>query len=188
VIVFTDLETTGLSSRDHTVLEIASIITDDKLNELSSFHRIVHWWMASDILKGVIPDPVTVNPYVLDMHMKNGLWLASSLSRDRLYHVDAEFAVWIKTYCPETGEHTGPQLAGNTINFDRSFLQSCFPESHALLHYRNIDVTTLNEYARRFWPSSFASRPQRAEASHRAMDDVRESLATARHYSEKLHE
>lgn len=187
MIVFVDLETTGLKAGpNHTILEVAGIITDDQFNEKSAFHRVVYNHHAAEILNNDFPKHI--DPYVISMHTKNGLWLACSQSKDRRYHVDEEFAAWIKTYCQETGERNGPQLAGNTINFDRNFLEVDFPESFALLHYRNIDITTLNEMARRFFPNAYASRPRRAEASHRAMDDILESLDTARHYSKLLKE
>lgn len=81
--------------------------------------------------------------------------------------------------------YKGAQLAGSTISFDRSFLAEHFPLTHAKLHYRNVDVTALNELARRVWPELYEARPERKEA-HRAMSDIEESIAVAKYYIEHL--
>ncbi len=194
MIIFTDLETTGLSASRHRVLEAAVIATDDKFVELGRFTAVAHWAPAQQLQTARADRAIAaafwgVDPYVLDMHTKNGLWSASAASTLSLADVDRLVAGFVAEVCAAhgvtPGEKTGPQLAGNTINFDRAFLQVDLPQTHALLHYRNVDVTTLNEMARRFWPEVHAARP-RAGNTHRAAADVAESLETARYYAARL--
>jgi oligoribonuclease len=86
------------------------------------------------------------------------------------------------------GEKKGPQLAGSTVGFDRAFMQVHLPKAHDLLHYRSLDVSSLNEFAKRFVPGVYESRPRGngGVPKHRAMDDILESLEVARHYSRRL--
>lgn len=195
MIIFLDLETSGLRANAHRVLECCAIATDDALVELARFTAVAHWAFACHMIN---PSRVVcehsakvhdVDPYVLEMHTKNGLWSASAASTLALSDVDRLLVGFITEACATAGvapgEKTGPQLAGNTISFDRAFLQVDLPQAHALLHYRNVDVTTLNEMARRFWPAVHAGRPKPG-AAHRAEADCVESLETARYYAGAL--
>jgi oligoribonuclease len=198
VIVFCDLETTGLDPEKHAVLEVALVITDDALADVpkGAISRVVHWPRARFMLNGneyFGPDRCAeahdVDPFVLDMHTKNGLWQASANSGDTLAAVDRSLATFITERCGgAVGEKKGPQLGGNTISFDRAFLKRHLPLTHATLHYRNVDCTTLNEMAKRFWPAVYEGRPRAAKdaAVHRAEADVMESVELARYYSKAL--
>lgn len=197
MLVWTDLETTGLVATKERVLEVAVIITDDQLNEVARFERVTSEARRTDFTK--------VDPFVLAMHSKNGLWTESLQMRDgyarvlspssNVDHIDEELAAFVKQYCatsevvladwkPSTGGNkVGPQLAGSTISFDRSFLAAHLPQFHATLHYRNVDVSSFNEIAKRFWPAVYDARPCKGkESAHRAMPDVVESLNVMRHY------
>lgn len=195
MIVFLDLETTGLNPAKHVILEVAAVITDDALNEIAG-RSWVAYWHASRLMiapSGSVVDSVIasvswdVDPIVLEMHTNNGLWAESAASALARGDVDAQLRAFVAEHCPELGERKGPQLAGNTINFDRAFLQAQLPETHAALHYRNIDMTTLNEMARRFKPDLHAARPKMPEESkHRAFSDVEESVALAHYYRDAL--
>lgn len=193
MLVFLDLETSGLDPELHHVLEVAAVITDDAFVEIARFERVVYWNQSGEMLKPELEGRIAavtwwhVDPFVLDMHTQNGLWHASAYAppQSGAYYVDKALAEFIRAHCAETGEKSGPQLAGNTISFDRAFLAGHFPLAHSLLHYRNLDVTTLNEMARRFWPAVHAARPAPGKA-HRAMADCLESLQTARYYRDAL--
>lgn len=196
MIIFLDTETTGLQADTHRVLEVCAIATDDTLVELGRFTVVAHWAYSQDMIaRSRVTCELTakvhaIDPYVLEMHTKNGLWATSAASTLALSDVDRLLAGFIAEACATVGvtpgEKTGPQLAGNTISFDRSFMQVDLPQAHALLHYRNVDVTTLNEMARRFWPAVHAGRPKSESTTHRAEADCVESLETARYYAREL--
>ena len=201
-IVFCDLETTGLDPSVDDVAEIAVIITDDKLNELGRFERVISLWYARDCqlwfenpgdqpaldrLYGAIGR--TIDPYVLNMRGKNSLWQASADSENRRFEIDLQAREWLMTTLgvDKLGEKIGPQLAGNTINFDRAFLRTHFPHIFKSLHYHNIDLSTMNEMAKRFNPDLYSGRPgQNTESTHRSMSDCDHSLALARYYAANL--
>lgn len=183
MIVWIDLETTGLDVTKDVVLEVAAIITDDALVEIARFSEVCHWQLARGLLDGYT---CNIDPYVVKMHTDNGLWLASSEATARRLTVDEWLETFIVKHVEAVGKKLGPQLGGSTINFDRAFLKAQFPLTHSTLHYRNVDVTTLNELARRFWPAVHAARPRNASAAHRAAADVEESLNLARYYTQAL--
>lgn len=185
MILFLDLETTGLNHKTETILEVAAIMVRDDLTEVARFHRVTSAAQSLSYASMV--------PFVRDMHHANGLWM-ESLRADptsRVGDVDRALADFIKDHVPDAGttleNKTGPQLAGNTISFDRSFLVERMGFSAVHLHYRNIDVSSLNEMAKRFWPEVHKARPSAAAgAAHRAMPDVENSLALARYYARAL--
>lgn len=203
MLAWIDLETTGLDPNKHTVLEVAAIITDDRLREVARFERVVYWMHAEDFLPEYSEDPRNamakhgVSQVVVDMHRANGLWEASRDSTTFLGTADEELAEFLEQ-CGVTTvavknsegidsvEMTKPQLAGSTISFDRSFLAVHCPLACRQLHYRNVDVTTFNEIARRFWPAVHDARPKAEKGAHRAMADILESLAVGRYYVEQL--
>lgn len=168
MIAWVDLETTGLDPDDDEVLEVACIVTTDDLTEVARFERIV---AARRPFEG-LPERVQ------EMHTKNGLWLRCvEAGAPELRQVEQELCEFLEATCH--GEK--PQLGGNTISFDRAFMKVHLPRAEAMLHYRNIDCTTLNELARRFWPRLHERRPAPGHA-HRSCDDAEESIATLRYY------
>ena len=181
-LLWVDLETTGLSSEHDRVLEIAAIVTDDALHELGRFHAV------TNVARGCAY--AELHSAVQDMHNANGLWM-ESLRSNLLVNgkgdsADDRFQAFIQEHCGDTGERKGPQLAGNTVSFDREFMRVHLPESFKLVHYRSLDVTGFNETAKRFWPAVYESRPRGGEAKHRAMSDIEESIAVYRHYLASL--
>lgn len=171
MLAWIDLETTGLNpGRDH-VLEVACIVTDDELNEIARFQSVVYY--------GGSPDEH--HEVVQKMHTENGLWSeCASSTAPTIWEVDGQLAAFLQQHA------AGAQLAGSTISFDRAFMQVDLKRAHSVLHYRNVDVTTLNELARRFWPEAYASRPNNDTKGHRAMTDVEESLRVCKHYIKAL--
>jgi oligoribonuclease len=200
MIVFLDLETTGLRATQHDVLEVAAIVTDDELREVARFHRVVAATRRFSEL----------DEFIRDMHTKNGLWAEAIRPPDDYIHstgvlyrqadggtyplgeVDHSLSEFIVKHAVKLGTNdkgqvtiARPQLAGNSIHFDRAFMKEHLPESEAQLHYRMIDVSTVDELARRFWKATHDARPKPNDA-HRAMPDVEHSLALARYYSAAL--
>lgn len=212
MLVWTDLETTGLPENrtddrspvaDRQLLEIAVIVTDDDFNEVARVER-VFWHEHAQALCDLPEDAARaygrlhqVDPFVVDMHRKNGLWerCAGSIDFPEKFDLElakllAETTVKERQYVDEKGvakvarDHA--QLAGSTISFDRDFLRAYLPVSESLLHYRNLDVSSLNEVAKRTWPSVWEKRPRSAYKAHRAMADIEESIAVAQYYRTAL--
>jgi len=224
MLVWLDLETTGLDPLEEDVLEVAVIVTDDALNERACFQRVIYSPIADRVLSrvpefdeklralaagynnidlGLIVEcyrfhdtgKQDVDPFVVKMHTDNGLW--QEVRRGQaLATVDADLARFIEEHAHQhvevkdtrgpipkiTSRLDKPQLAGSSISFDRGFLAAHFPKTLDTLHYRNLDVSTLNEVARRFWPSTYEGRPRAANDAHRGMKDIEVSLASLRYY------
>lgn len=172
-IIWIDVETTGLSAAKERLLEVACIITDDQLNEVARYEAVTGEAKFVDFAK--------VDPYVIDMHFKNGLWQESLLRGESRMVVDSDLFEFIMANGAEKS-----QLGGSTISFDRNFIEMHLPVTNTLLHYRNIDVTTFNEIAKRLWPSVHEARPRGTGSTHRAMPDIEGSLNVMRYYTKTL--
>lgn len=175
MLIFLDLETTGLADHDE-ILEVAAIAVDDSFEEKARFHRVFNTAHTYAYQR--------MNPFVRDMHFKNGLWMESLRAAvdDTPDFIDVAFSGFIRDNCPAVGEKDGPLLAGNTISFDRRFIRRWMPETEKLLHYRMFDCSTINELAKRAWPALYEGRGKAPDAPHRAVYDVEESLKLARYY------
>jgi len=165
---------TGLEADKHVIVEIATLITDDDLRLVAEGPDIViHQPAAAIALMG---------DYVREMHIRSGLLPKIEASTISLEDAGTQTLAFLRQHIPEAG--TVP-LCGNSIGTDRRFLAAYLPEIEEFLHYRSIDVSTLKELARRWAPKVFDSLPPKA-LGHRALDDIRESLAELRHYRTEL--
>lgn len=218
MLLWTDLETTGLDPDKCAILEVAAIVTDDRLTEVARFEQVL-WDERAQRLSSLGPEAarsygktVGIDPYVVDMHRKNELWEACKRSGYSQLDVDVLFAAFVEEHAlkqvavvdyvegkpmvrinPASGQPVTrldrPQLAGSTISFDRGFLAKHCPVTEGLLHHRNVDVSSFNEVARRFWPQVYEKRPKLAEgqeAKHRAMGDILESIAVMKYYLDNI--
>ena len=187
MLAFLDLETCGLDVEHDDVLEVACLVTDDRLTEeIARLHAVVR----TDREFYELPEVVR------DMHTKSGLW--ADVKDDKIAlpisEVDGMLANFLRQYAVKLERDGGrtilvrPQLAGNGIHFDRGFMRRCLRKAEAELHHRQLDVTSINELMRRFCPAIYEARPRPTESAHRAMDDVLESLAVARHYGQRVME
>jgi oligoribonuclease len=116
------------------------------------------------------------------MHTKSGLLRAIEQSTTTAEEAEAATLAFLKTYIAE--ENSVP-LCGNSIGTDRRFLQEYMPTLESFFHYRNVDVSTIKELARRWNPEVLDAMPEKA-TSHRALDDIRESIGELVHYRETL--
>lgn len=169
-----DLEMTGLDPAVNVIVEIATIVTDDELNIVAEGpDLVIH--QPEDAL-------ALMDPVVVEMHAKSGLTEAIRASTITLEHAGAATLEFIKQHVPEA--RTVP-LCGNSIGMDRRFLDRYLPEIEHWLHYRSVDVSTIKELGRRWYPAALNSRPFKV-GTHRALDDIRESIAELRFYRERF--
>jgi oligoribonuclease len=173
-LVWLDLEMTGLDVRRHVIVEIAVLVTDGALDPLDDgIDLVVHQPPAA---------LAEMDDYVRAMHTRSGLLAAIESSSLALADAGGQALEYVRSHVPEAG--TAP-LCGNSIGVDRRFLDHQLPDLDAYLHYRSIDVSSLKELCRRWYPAVYKRRPGKAEA-HRALADVRESIAELRFYREHL--
>jgi oligoribonuclease len=170
MLVWMDLEMTGLDPKRHVIVEIATLITDDELTIVAE---------GPDIVVHQPPEALAeMAPVVVEMHTKSGLLRAIETSTTTLGEAGEQTLAFIKQHVPEP---RSVPLCGNSIGTDRRFLAEYLPEIEEYLHYRSVDVSTIKELARRWYPDALASAPDKA-AGHRALDDIRESVAELLHY------
>ncbi len=170
-LVWMDLEMSGLDPDHCAILEIATIITDAELGIIAEGpDLVIH---QSDAVLDAMDEWCTQH------HGDSGLTAAVKASTVSLVDAEAQTLAFIDQHC---GPRQAP-LCGNTIWQDRRFLLRHMPTLEAHLHYRLVDVSTIKELARRWYPKLEA--PKKSE-SHRALDDIRESIAELRFYRERL--
>ena len=172
-IIWVDCEMTGLDLGSDALVEIACVVTDAELNELDSG--------VSVVIRP--PDaPFAAMPQVVrDMHTASGLITEIP---NGITLSDAEQLVldYIKSHVPEARK---AQLAGSSVYVDRGFLSRDMPELDGWLHYRLIDVSSIKELVRRWYPRVYFASPQK-RGNHRALADARESIAELRYYRDAI--
>lgn len=168
-----DLEMTGLDPATEVIVEIATLITDDELNIVAEGPDLVINQPEAVLAK--------MDPFVVEMHTTSGLLTAIRASTVTLEQAGAATLEFIKQHITEP--RTIP-LCGNSIGTDRRFLAKYLPEIENFLHYRSVDVSTIKELVKRWYPGIEISRPTKSGA-HRALDDVRESIRELKFYREK---
>lgn len=174
MLVWMDLEMTGLDPARDVIVEIATIVTDDQLVVVAEGpDLVIHQ-----------PDEAlaAMDPFVVDMHTRSGLLPAIRASTIDLAAAGAETLEFIRAHVPEAGK---VPLCGNSIGMDRRFLAAHLPEIERWLHYRSIDVSSVKELVKRWYPEVMAARTVKAGA-HRALDDIRESIAELAFYREQV--
>jgi oligoribonuclease len=174
VLVWMDLEMTGLEPDTDVIVEIATLVTDDNLNIVAEGPDLVIHQPAAVL--------AIMKPIVVEMHTKSGLLDSIASSTITLEEAGAATLEFIKLHVPEA--RTVP-LCGNSIGTDRRFLAKYLPEIENYLHYRSVDVSSVKELAKRWFPKSGIDRPNKG-GMHRAMDDVRESVRELQYYREKF--
>ena len=174
MLVWMDLEMTGLDPARHVIVEIATLVTDDNLE------------VVGDGLDLVVHQPpealAAMEDIVRQMHTSSGLVKEIEASTLSLEDAGAKTLAFIKTHVPE---RRSVPLCGNSIGTDRRFLAVYLPEVEEYLHYRSIDVSSIKELAKRWFPKECADAPQKNSA-HRALGDIRESLAELRYYRDAV--
>ena len=167
-LVWMDLEMTGLDPDVERILEIATIITDSNLNVIAEGPVIVVK-QSEELL-------ASMDSWNTEHHTNSGL--IERVRREGIPEDEAEQTTlaFIRRYVPE---RTAP-LCGNSIGQDRRFLVRYMPQLEDYLHYRNLDVSTVKELALRWRPD--VANSMKKKSSHRALDDIKESIEELRHY------
>lgn len=161
---------TGLEPDRHVIVEIATLLTDDDLNIVAE---------GPDLIIHASEEELShMGDFVTQMHTKSGLLPKISASTISVKEAEQATLAFIKEHIAEA---RSVPLCGNSIGTDRRFLQEYMPELEAFLHYRNVDVSTVKELAKRWNPDVVHALPAK-ESTHRAMDDIRESIAELNHY------
>ena len=169
-LVWADCEMTGLDLRRDALIEIAVLVTDSELRVLDEGVDIVIT-APDELLDGM-------QPVVREMHAHSGLTEAVRASTTTVAGAEQQVLDYLRKHIPEA--RTVP-LCGNSIATDRAFLARDMPELDAFLHYRMVDVSSIKELCRRWYPRVYFSQPQKGLA-HRALADVKESIRELRYY------
>lgn len=196
MLVWIDLETSGIEDHDR-ILEVAAIVTNDRLVEVTRFHAVTS--EANHVVFSKVDDAV------LKLHTDNGLWQESLLKRlePSGHHCDSGIGrqhtgAWshicvsamLQAFLMDYVQHDldknpRTQIAGSSVWFDVSFLRRWMPGVHSLLERHQFDVSAVSELVKRAWPDVFKRRPS-PRRTHRAMSDVEDSLELARYYASEL--
>lgn len=174
VLVWIDCEMTGLDLVNDALVEVAVLVTDGHLKVLDE---------GLDLLIAPSAEAMAqMGDFVREMHTKSGL--LDELSRATLTMAEAEQQIldYVKQHVPAPRK---APLAGNTIGTDRAFLARDMPELEGYLHYRNVDVSSIKELARRWFPKAYYQSPAK-NGNHRALADIQESIEELRYYREAV--
>jgi oligoribonuclease len=174
VLVWMDLEMTGLDHTRDRIVEIATIITDDDLAVVEEGpDLVIH-----------APDDViaAMAPVVVDMHTRSGLIEAIRASTVTVEEAGAVTLEFIRRHVPDA---RSVPLCGNSIGTDRRFLARWLPAIEEFLHYRSVDVSSVKELVKRWYPELTPRFPHKA-GTHRALDDIRSSIEELRFYRDAV--
>lgn len=172
-IVWIDCEMTGLDLDNDALIEVAVLITDFDLNQVDD---------GIDVL--IKPEPAALeqmNDFVREMHTTSGLLeeLDGGLT---MADAEAKVLEYVRQHAPEAGKWP---LGGNSVGTDRAFLARDMPQLIEHLHYRIIDVSSIKELSRRWYPRVYFNAPKKG-GGHRALADITESIAELRYYREAV--
>jgi oligoribonuclease len=172
-IVWIDCEMTGLSLQSDALVEVAALVTDYELTVLGEGVDVV--------IRPPEAALTQMGDFVREMHTGSGL-LDALAAGSTLEDAQARVLDYVRAWVPEPGR---APLGGNTVATDRAFLARDMPELEAHLHYRIIDVSSIKELSRRWFPRAYFAAPQKS-GGHRALADIRESIAELRYYREAV--
>ena len=167
-LIWIDLEMTGLDPDRDTILEIATVVTDAQLNVLAEGPELA--------VAQPLPVLEAMDEWNRTHHSRSGLWQRVLDSEVSLAQAEARTVAFLNEWVPAKAS----PMCGNSICQDRRFMHRLMPQLEAHFHYRNLDVSTIKELARRWSPQVLAGVSK--ESAHTALSDVRDSIAELRHY------
>ena len=172
-LVWIDCEMTGLDLGADALIEVAALVTDFELNVLGEGVDV--------IIKPSQESLDQMVEFVRSMHEKSGL-LEELDSGTTLEDAEQQVLAYIHEHCAEGSR---PPLAGNTVATDRAFLARDMQDLEAFLHYRIVDVSSIKELSRRWYPRAYFAAPTK-RGNHRALADIQESIEELRYYREAV--
>ena len=172
-LVWIDCEMTGLDIRADALIEVAALVTDFELNVLGEGLDV--------IIKPPQESLDQMVEFVRSMHEKSGL-LDALDGGTTLAEAEEQVLAYIHEHCPEGSR---PPLAGNTVATDRAFLARDMQALESFLHYRIVDVSSIKELSRRWFPRAYFAAPTK-RGNHRALADIQESIEELRYYREAV--
>ena len=172
-LVWVDCEMTGLDPERDEIVEIACIVTDAELTELDAGISLV--------VKPSDEPLASMDDVVVRMHTESGL-LDEIPDGIALADAEAQVLDYVRTHVPEARK---APLAGSSVYVDRGFLAHYMPDLDAHLHYRLVDVSSIKELVRRWYPRVYFATPEK-HGNHRALGDIRESIAELRYYRDAV--
>jgi oligoribonuclease len=172
-LVWIDCEMTGLDFVADALVEVAALVTDFELNVLGEGVDLVIAPPAEALEQMVA--------FVREMHTSSGL-LDQLAGGTTLADAEAQVLAYLREHCPEGSR---PPLAGNSVGTDRAFIARDMPGLDSFLHYRIVDVSSIKELSRHWYPRAYFNAPQKS-GGHRALADIRESIEELRFYREAV--
>jgi oligoribonuclease len=172
-LVWIDCEMTGLDLGADALIEVAARVTDWDLNILGEGVDVVIKPPAEALDQMI--------DFVRNMHEASGL-LTELDGGTTMAEAEEQVLAYIREHCPDGSR---PPLGGNTVATDRAFLARDMPALEGFLHYRNVDVSSIKELARRWFPRAYFSSPAKL-GNHRALADIQESIEELRYYREAV--
>lgn len=172
-LVWIDCEMTGLDPVNDALIEVACLVTDAELNVLGDGVQVV--------IKPSDEAVAGMNDFVTQMHTTSGL-IEELDSGTTMEDAQRQVLEYVKEFVPTAGK---APLAGNTVGMDRIFLDRDMPDLIGHLHYRVVDVSSLKELVRRWYPRVFFNAPDKT-GGHRALGDIQDSIRELRYYRETV--
>jgi oligoribonuclease len=172
-LIWVDCEMTGLDLENDLLVEIAVLVTDSQLNILGEgVDLVIH---ASEDALAVMGD------FVREMHTTSGL-ITEIPDGVSLEEAQTQILEYLIKYAPGSGKSP---LAGNSVSVDRTFIARFLPEVNSYLHYRTVDVSSIKELARRWYPKVYFAAPKKT-GNHRALGDIRDSIEELEYYRKTI--
>ncbi len=172
-LIWVDCEMTGLDLNKDALVEIAVLVTDSELNILGEGVDLV--------IKANADQLAGMNDYVREMHTASGL-ITEIPNGVELSDAEAQIIAYLEKYAPGAGKSP---LAGNSVSTDRGFIDRDLPALSSYLHYRTIDVSSIKELARRWYPRIYFAAPAKT-GNHRALGDIRDSIEELEYYRKAI--
>ena len=172
-LIWVDCEMTGLDLDKDVLVEIAVLVTDSELNILGEGVDLV--------IKTTAEQLAGMNEFVTNMHTESGL-ITEIPNGVEISKAEAEIIAYLEKYAPGAGKSP---LAGNSVGTDRSFIARDMPLLNSYLHYRTIDVSSIKELARRWYPRVYFAAPKKT-GNHRALGDIRDSIEELEYYRKAI--
>jgi oligoribonuclease len=172
-LIWVDCEMTGLDLDKDVLVEIAVLVTDSQLNILGEGVDLV--------IKASQESLDAMNDFVREMHTSSGL-ITEIPNGVSYLEAEKEILEYLNKYAPGSGKSP---LAGNSVSVDRTFIAKYLPAVNEYLHYRTVDVSSIKELARRWYPKVYFAAPKKT-GNHRALGDIRDSIEELEYYRKSI--